>query len=188
MDNCQEGWPVWDGLSHWKGCDGEILETLWSGMDEIAGLTQAMSISHCQEVQDDYMNDSNWGKIIRMGRNLHYTHHPTQLTWCPADSLCGKWSRAKDGVSDMRPAFEQLTDCLDPPLSETEVEHGNLSGSVSSVMESLAIEKSQSVAFLYLNNLYWRQIVECCFKAMWHRLAAHAQLHRRMNSLIDGAS
>jgi hypothetical protein len=60
--------------------DGKILETLWSGMDEIAGLTQAMSISHCQEVQDDYMNDSNWRKMIRMGRNLHDTHHPTQLT------------------------------------------------------------------------------------------------------------
>ena len=44
--------------------DGEILETLWSGMDEIAGLTQAMSISHCQEVQDDYMNDRNWRKMI----------------------------------------------------------------------------------------------------------------------------
>jgi len=49
------------------GCwqvDNEILETLWSGMDEIEGLTQAMSISQCQEVQDDYMNDRNWQKII----------------------------------------------------------------------------------------------------------------------------
>jgi hypothetical protein len=60
--------------------DSKILETLWSSMDEIAGLTQAMSISHCQEVQDDYMNDSNWWQMIQMGRNLHDTHHPTQLT------------------------------------------------------------------------------------------------------------
>jgi hypothetical protein len=46
--------------------EGEILETLWSGLDEIAGMTQAMSIAHHQEVIDEYMNDSNWRKIIRM--------------------------------------------------------------------------------------------------------------------------
>jgi hypothetical protein len=40
--------------------DGEILETLWSGMDEVAGLAQAMSIAHHQEVLDEYMNDGNW--------------------------------------------------------------------------------------------------------------------------------
>jgi len=49
--------------------EGEILETLWSGLDQVAGLTQAMSIAHRQEVLDDYMNDSNWRKIIRMGKN-----------------------------------------------------------------------------------------------------------------------
>src|SRR6202051_4768289 len=48
--------------------EGEILETLWSGMDEVAGLAQAMSIAHHQEVVDDHMNDSNWCKMIRTGR------------------------------------------------------------------------------------------------------------------------
>src|ERR1700685_2530912 len=33
-----------------------------------------------------------------------------------ADSLCGKWTQAKDGVSDTKPAFEQLTECLDVSL------------------------------------------------------------------------
>ncbi|KAI0245553.1 hypothetical protein BJV78DRAFT_1158538 [Lactifluus subvellereus] len=46
--------------------EGEILETLWSGMDEVAGLVQAMSTAHHQEVLDEYMNDSNWRKIIWM--------------------------------------------------------------------------------------------------------------------------
>ncbi|KAI0245205.1 hypothetical protein BJV78DRAFT_1140459, partial [Lactifluus subvellereus] len=78
---------------------GEILETLWSGMDEVAGLAQAMSTAHHQEVLDEYMNDSNWRKIIRM-----------------ADSLCGKWSRAKQGLAETKPAFEQLTECLEPSL------------------------------------------------------------------------
>ncbi|KIM86950.1 hypothetical protein PILCRDRAFT_64264, partial [Piloderma croceum F 1598] len=47
--------------------DGEILETLWSGMDEVVGLTQAISITHCQKVLDDKMNDSNWQKINSVG-------------------------------------------------------------------------------------------------------------------------
>jgi hypothetical protein len=46
--------------------EGEILETLWSGLDEVVGITQAMSIAHHQEVLDDYMNDSNWWKIIQI--------------------------------------------------------------------------------------------------------------------------
>jgi Kyakuja-Dileera-Zisupton transposase len=49
--------------------EGEILETLWSGLDKVAGLAQAMSIAHHQETVDDHMNDSNWWKIIRIGRN-----------------------------------------------------------------------------------------------------------------------
>jgi Kyakuja-Dileera-Zisupton transposase len=50
--------------------DGEILETLWSGLDEIAGLTQGMSTAHRQEVLDNYTNDSNWKKLLRIGISL----------------------------------------------------------------------------------------------------------------------
>ncbi|KAI0245232.1 hypothetical protein BJV78DRAFT_1140113, partial [Lactifluus subvellereus] len=71
---------------------GEILETLWSGMDEVAGLAQAMSTAYHQEVLDEYMSDSNWQKIIQMGRNLYFIHYYIALTPSQADSLCGKWS------------------------------------------------------------------------------------------------
>jgi hypothetical protein len=181
--------------------DGEILETLWSGMDEVAGLAQAMSIAHHQEVLDEYMNDSNWRKLIRTGRTHYYLFLLVELTLCLADSLCVKWDRAKEGVSETKPAFEELTDCLDASLidswteqeraaldergdslniyvtastkcrkvfesavdighlcipvpsladirlklSETEVQQGNLSGSVSALTEGLIIEKSQYV-------------------------------------------
>jgi len=47
--------------------DGEIMETLWSVLDKIAGMTRSMSKYHRQEVLDDYMNDSNWKKIVRIG-------------------------------------------------------------------------------------------------------------------------
>jgi Kyakuja-Dileera-Zisupton transposase len=46
-----------EGASQVKG---KILETLWSGMDKVAGLVQAMSTAHHQEILDKYMNDSNW--------------------------------------------------------------------------------------------------------------------------------
>ena len=48
--------------------NGEIMETLWSGLDEVAGLAQAMSLVHHQETIDEYMNDSNWRKIVRIGQ------------------------------------------------------------------------------------------------------------------------
>ena len=50
--------------------EGEILETLWSGMDEVAGLAQAMSIAHHQEVIDEYMNNSNLWKMLWIGGKL----------------------------------------------------------------------------------------------------------------------
>src|SRR6201995_5431457 len=39
--------------------EGEIMETLWSRLDVIAGITQGMPIAHRQEVLVDYINDSN---------------------------------------------------------------------------------------------------------------------------------
>ena len=46
--------------------DGEIMETLWSGLDLVAGITQGMTIAHRQEVLDDYINDSNWKKLLNL--------------------------------------------------------------------------------------------------------------------------
>ena len=61
--------------------DGEILETLWSPLDEVARLTWVMSIPHAQEVIDDHMHDSNWRKIICMRRDWHHMHfyHETDI-------------------------------------------------------------------------------------------------------------
>jgi hypothetical protein len=38
------------------------------------------------------------------------------LTLVLAHSLSAKWIRARDGVAETQPAFEQLTSCLDPSL------------------------------------------------------------------------
>ena len=48
--------------------DGEILETLWSATNKVAGTTQAMGKSHRSEILDDNMYDSNWKKWVGIGK------------------------------------------------------------------------------------------------------------------------
>jgi Kyakuja-Dileera-Zisupton transposase len=50
--------------------DGEILETLWAVLNRTAGSTRAMTKFHRQEVLDDHMQDSNWKKLVNIGK-LH---------------------------------------------------------------------------------------------------------------------
>jgi hypothetical protein len=66
--------------------EGEILETLWSRLDKITGMTQAKSIVHHQEVIDEYVNHSNWRKIIQMRKYLLYVYHHTELKHFLANS------------------------------------------------------------------------------------------------------
>jgi hypothetical protein len=53
--------------------DGEILETLWSSLNKVAGHTRSMSQAHRQEILDNHMNDSNWKKLIKSGEYLFIT-------------------------------------------------------------------------------------------------------------------
>lgn len=52
--------------------DGEIIETLWVGLNEISGSTRNMSWAHRQEVLDLHMNDSNWKKLTNMGTSIFH--------------------------------------------------------------------------------------------------------------------
>lgn len=47
--------------------EGEIIETLWAPLIQIAGSTRAMSKAHRQETLDDHMADSNFKKMIKTG-------------------------------------------------------------------------------------------------------------------------
>ena len=48
--------------------DGEMIETLWALLNEIFRSTRGMSTLHRREVIDDHMNNSNWKKLIDLGR------------------------------------------------------------------------------------------------------------------------
>ncbi|KAI9447428.1 hypothetical protein H4582DRAFT_2051188 [Lactarius indigo] len=48
--------------------NGETIETLWALLNEITRSTRGMSTSHRREVIDNHMNDSNWKKLIDLGK------------------------------------------------------------------------------------------------------------------------
>ena len=59
--------------------DGETIETLWAPLNEISRSTRGMYTSHRREVIDDHMNDSNWKKLVDLGR-LPSTGTASELT------------------------------------------------------------------------------------------------------------
>lgn len=50
--------------------DGEILESLWSVLNEVSPSTQNASHAARREMLDDHMNDSNWKKVLGSGELL----------------------------------------------------------------------------------------------------------------------
>ncbi|KAF8834188.1 hypothetical protein BDN67DRAFT_992716 [Paxillus ammoniavirescens] len=50
--------------------DGEVLETLWSQLNEICGSTRSMTAAHRQEVLNDHMLDSNRKKMLNIVQSL----------------------------------------------------------------------------------------------------------------------
>ena len=118
VDSCFSKWT----LNFMKGSghiDGEIMETLWSGMNKVSGAARSMSKAHRQETLDDYMRDANWKKTVGISKcfvtiskmidNSYYFYIvPTLLT---------KLKRSQTGINSTRPAFDQLTDsCLQRKL------------------------------------------------------------------------
>ncbi|KAI0704604.1 hypothetical protein C8Q76DRAFT_624101, partial [Earliella scabrosa] len=79
--------------------DGEILETLWARLNEIAGSTRGMSSAHRREVIDDHMNDSNWMKLTRI-----------------VNALCRKWRRVCKELKPAIEAYDRLTEAAGPRL------------------------------------------------------------------------
>ena len=50
--------------------DGEIMDTLWSGMNKVSGAARSMSKAHRQETLYDCMRDSNWKKTVGIGKSF----------------------------------------------------------------------------------------------------------------------
>jgi hypothetical protein len=67
VDSCFSKWTLnfMQGAGH---IDGEIMETLWSGMNKVSGAARSMTKAHRQETLDDYMRDANWKKTVGIGK------------------------------------------------------------------------------------------------------------------------
>jgi Kyakuja-Dileera-Zisupton transposase len=96
--------------------DGEIMETLWSGMNKVSVTARSMGNSHRQETLDDYMRDSNWKKMVRIGKS--FIDQKVISFWfskfsISVSTLITKLKRSQIGLVSTKPAFEQLTEsCL----------------------------------------------------------------------------
>jgi hypothetical protein len=107
------------GLTYIEGAgiiDGEILETLWSVLNESSRSTRGATLAHRGEILDDHMNHSNWKKIIGIG--MEVAPHPKgqMINSFSAATLVRKWKRALDLFSDAEEAFESLTSTADKNL------------------------------------------------------------------------
>ncbi|KLO08462.1 hypothetical protein SCHPADRAFT_835294, partial [Schizopora paradoxa] len=77
--------------------DGEIIETLWSGINPISAMARSMTKSHRQEVLDAATRDWNWKK----------------LTGVEVQSLFDKWTKAVRGEKEAKAAFMELSSRLE---------------------------------------------------------------------------
>ena len=55
--------------------DGEIIETLWSGLNHVSNTARAMTKSHRREVLDDYMRDWNFKKLTGCGEYILFLYY-----------------------------------------------------------------------------------------------------------------
>lgn len=52
--------------------DGEIIETLWSTLNDASRCTQTVSLAHRAEILNDHMNDGNWKKLVGISKCLNH--------------------------------------------------------------------------------------------------------------------
>lgn len=108
VDSCFSKWS----LNFMKGAghiDGEIMETLWSGMNKVSGAARSMSKAHRQETLDDYMRDSNWKKTVGISEFFNAKQILIFRLSLLVPTLLRKLKRSQIGLDSTRPAFEELT-------------------------------------------------------------------------------
>ncbi|PPR03993.1 hypothetical protein CVT26_001037, partial [Gymnopilus dilepis] len=72
--------------------DGEVLETLWSILNQISRSTRSATLAHRAEILDDHMNDNNWKKLLNMVFVLKSKHRN-------AIASNEEWTEYLDGLS-----------------------------------------------------------------------------------------
>lgn len=73
---------------------GEILESLWSGLNGISPTTRTATLAHRAEVLDDHACDSNHKKMLGMTRSLCHRHGEASETLRDAEQYFDELSKA----------------------------------------------------------------------------------------------
>lgn len=75
---------------------GEILESLWSGLNGISPTTRTATLAHRAEVLDDHACDSNHKKMLGMTKSLCRRHKEASETLLHAQQYFNELSQAAD--------------------------------------------------------------------------------------------
>jgi Kyakuja-Dileera-Zisupton transposase len=94
--------------------DGEVLETLWSVLNESSRSTRAATLAHRAEILDDHMNHSNWKKLVGTGKTHIVLPFLIAEPVFLVTSLVKKWKRARMLYSNAEEAFLNLSATADP--------------------------------------------------------------------------
>ena len=97
--------------------DGEVLETLWSSLNKVAGSIRAMTMPHRQERLDQQILDSNWKKHVNMGMLLHLSLVNLMFIFCcVVNSLKRNYLKALPAKRESLDIFKELDQSVDPEL------------------------------------------------------------------------
>jgi hypothetical protein len=96
---------------------GEILESLWSGLNRITPSTRTATLAHRAEVIDDHACDSNHKKALGMGNSI-IVYQWLFTDWCTAGVLCNRFVQASEMVQETLQYYDQMTSMVAPALRQ----------------------------------------------------------------------
>lgn len=91
--------------------DGEILETLWNPLNHTASSARSMTWYSRQEYLDAHMGDSNWKKLIHMGK-LVFSQISLFNCVGTVASITRKWQACVEQVEESSRRFSTLSAAL----------------------------------------------------------------------------
>ena len=101
--------------------DGEILETLWSVLNEVSPTAQTSSLPARTELLDDHMLDSNWKKLIDIGMDIINFIYLSKITTTrfisfSVTTTCKKFQRAVKGAIESKLHLEEISKNVEPGI------------------------------------------------------------------------
>lgn len=145
--------------------DGEVLESLWSTLNEISPSAQTASLAARTELLDDHMLDSNWKKILNQGMLLGILVRTVGLiSTDPATTLVQKYKTAIHESQESERYYQGLCENLDSSVQKQwEDEMANAQAKRTSDISAMdifnpALENGTFSHFLHLFAHKYRQL------------------------------